>query len=530
MRQRLALTLVVCLLAGCTTGQKAPPPPVVVPPGLAEQTVRVDGTTKSPTLTEIHFADRQHGWAAGPGLTLVTSDGGATWAPGERPALPAAQPCTVGPGTLLKATPQEVQRSTDDGQSWNTVLQSPMQSRSGPADLQCAGGNGAAWVLFTGGAGMNKMDHVVYRTTDGGDHWEPMLVRGNGSTQDLNKLGKRPIDAYPGPFAAVDANTAFFLGHCSPCENMGTSSITRTTDGGRSWKKDNLAFIREATAVDFVDSKHGWILASTAGGTRILATGDGGGTWRVQYPAGAFAPARAVAMVTETTGFGLGAPGFEGAVLVTHDGGRSWNQVGVVPWSTDRLPPPMYAQAVSFVDERQGWAVTPDGQLMRTADGGVTWTAGSLPPNVRAVSGVAFATPTAGCVITPPADDGPHLFGSTDGGASWQPADGVGGVVACAGRLAGEAWRGTAPPGVTGGWTVLDARSNGNAWVKQDSGEVWATRDKGKTWQQYDWSANNWRLTVQSLSYPSSGHGWAVTFGGLLIRTTTNDATWAIVQ
>ncbi|HYF91609.1 MAG TPA: hypothetical protein VD969_05150 [Symbiobacteriaceae bacterium] len=547
MRRTLALGLVLFLLAGCTTMQKSSVPTVNVPPVPVPppQTVRVDGTNGR-TLTEIHFTDRQHGWAGGPGITYVTADGGTTWAPGNRPALPprpdmppalpqgaaADAVCAVAPGKLLVATGQTVERSTDGGKSWAPVLQSPMTAMRGPADLQCVGGTGAAWVLFTSSAAMSRMSHVVYRTTDAGQTWEPMLVRGHGGTPELNKLGKSAIDAYPGHFDAVDANTAYFLGHCSPCENLGTSSITRTTDGGRTWKKDNLAFLGQATALDFVDSRHGWLLADTAGGTRILATADGGATWRIQYPAGSYAPARAVAMVTDTTGFGLGAPGLEGAVLATHDGGRTWAQVGVIPWSSDRrLPPPMYAEAISFVDEHQGWAVTPDGQLMHTTDGGVTWTAGPLPPDVKAVSGVAFATAATGCVVTPPAPNGSTIvLSSTDGGATWQPADSTGGVVACAGRLAGGGWLGTAPPGVTGSWTVLDARSDGTAWVKQDSGEVWATRDKGKTWQRYDWPQNNWRLTVQSLSYPSSGHGWAVTWGGLFIRTTTDDATWAIAQ
>ena len=60
--------------------------------------------------------------------------------------------------------------------------------------------------------------------------------------------------------------------------------------------------------------------------------------------------------------------------LHTTDGGATWTKVR---YSTD-----VYAQAVRFVDRRQGWIGGLVGQriaMLHTTDGGATWTRQSMP-------------------------------------------------------------------------------------------------------------------------------------------------------
>ncbi|MDB4897412.1 MAG: hypothetical protein JWN15_3674, partial [Firmicutes bacterium] len=494
--RRMAMLVIAFVVAGCASGQQTQAPPPSGPPDRKTEPVQMQvKAAKGPTLNEIRFSDPQHGWAKGPGISLTTPDGGETWSPASsvgaevvhEPATlpgPGASWCAVTPETLLAVTDTAVMRSVDEGKSWEQVLASPFSSGQSRGSLRCRAGG--AWVLFTGGAGMSKQAHVVYRSTDAG-YFEPML---SGFTpMSLKDMPTQAIDAYPGPFAAVAADTAFFIGYCAPCGNGGgTTSITRTADGGRTWEKDQIPVVHKVSDIAFVDAHTGWIITAGTGGSRILATADGGKTWRVQYPKEALLPARAVAMVTERNGYGMGLPGNAGAVLTTVDGGRTWQQVaqlegtGMMGWQ--------HGVKLSFPAQAEGWAISPDGRLLHTSDEGRHWEERKSPTTI-VLSAVFFASTTTGCVMAEGGNGGVQpMFSSTDGGNTWQPAQGGGGVVACAWRVAGQEWPGTPPPGADGGWTVLDARSSGALWGTTATGELWATRDRGKSWQRYIWPAN----------------------------------------
>jgi photosystem II stability/assembly factor-like uncharacterized protein len=61
----------------------------------------------------------------------------------------------------------------------------------------------------------------------------------------------------------------------------------------------------------------------------------------------------------------LVAVGQRGTIVVSDDGGRTWQQ-SAVPVSSDLT-------AVYFVDAKRGWAVGQDGVVLHTADGGENW-------------------------------------------------------------------------------------------------------------------------------------------------------------
>jgi photosystem II stability/assembly factor-like uncharacterized protein len=83
------------------------------------------------------------------------------------------------------------------------------------------------------------------------------------------------ISNYAGPFSVLGQGGAVFTGSCAPCGGSGTATLVRTRDGGatftrRSWRGP------APTAVDFLDSRRGWIVV----GRRLLRRDDGGRHWR----------------------------------------------------------------------------------------------------------------------------------------------------------------------------------------------------------------------------------------------------------
>jgi len=156
------------------------------------------------------------------------------------------------------------------------------------ASVHCAA-DSAAWAQFTSTPVGDQRPFVVYRTSDAGQHWQAVLL--NKKTPEayplLNGIADGP-GPWPGPFAAVDANIAFFLGVCPACGSHGAISIAGTTDGGANWQA--VATVPDVTiagpiAISFADATHGWVVGTTANGSPVVeATANGGTTWTRQHP------------------------------------------------------------------------------------------------------------------------------------------------------------------------------------------------------------------------------------------------------
>jgi photosystem II stability/assembly factor-like uncharacterized protein len=94
-------------------------------------------------------------------------------------------------------------------------------------------------------------------------------------------------------------------------------------------------------------------------------------------------------------------------ILRTTDGGKTWQQVrtDAAQWSL---------MSVYFRDANNGWTVGFSGQIFRSRDGGVTWTAQTSPVR-SSLSSVLFDSANHGWIT---ADD--TLLTSADGGESWK--------------------------------------------------------------------------------------------------------------
>lgn len=75
---------------------------------------------------------------------------------------------------------------------------------------------------------------------------------------------------------------------------------------------------------------------------------------------------RAMMLDAALAGERVVAVGARGEVILSDDGGRQWRQARQVPVD-------FTLTAVSFVDDKEGWAVGHGGVVIHTADGGETW-------------------------------------------------------------------------------------------------------------------------------------------------------------
>jgi photosystem II stability/assembly factor-like uncharacterized protein len=253
---------------------------------------------------EISFADPSVGYAVAGGSPLTaenasermrffgarlarTSDGGHSWSLLDNPML-VDSACASSTRVAWAAYQAAVLRTDDGGDSFSHVLSPQIDTkRTWFANVRCAG-DSAAWAQFTSTAEVHERPFVVYRTIDAGQHWQAVLM--NKKTPDAYPLLTGVPDGpgpWPGPFAAVDANTAFFLGVCAECGSRGAISITGTTDGGVTWQP--VATVPDVSiagpiAVSFADARHGWIVGTSANGTPVVeSTANGGTTWTRQH-------------------------------------------------------------------------------------------------------------------------------------------------------------------------------------------------------------------------------------------------------
>src|SRR6266542_419858 len=243
----------------------------------------------------LHIASRTQGWGVAggadqpvegsiPATTLVhTSDGGRTWTALAAPAPPQTV-CFTAPDDGWLASDRGMWRSVDGGRSWGArpSFTLPVPANEPPffAALQCAA-PAAAWVRFDSDdhyAGHSP--YALYASGDGGAHWRGVLST-LGAVLTVRLPGGP--GTYPGPFSVIDPRRALLLSPTPAAEVTGAVLISQ--GGSRlRWLPDlpgSTLFMPRS--VSFASAARGWAVgADLAGRAVLLATTDGGRSWRTQ--------------------------------------------------------------------------------------------------------------------------------------------------------------------------------------------------------------------------------------------------------
>ena len=136
-------------------------------------------------------------------------------------------------------------------------------------------------------------------------------------------------------------------------------TILFSSDGGKTWEKQESG-IKELLlgCITFVNRSKGW--AAGVGGT-IVHTTDGGKNWTAQK-SGSEYDIHDIFFLNTQKGWAVGE---YGTVLHTDDGGKQWKQ--------QKEHSDVFYNDVFFADSNTGWIVGEFGTILHTEDGGATW-------------------------------------------------------------------------------------------------------------------------------------------------------------
>jgi photosystem II stability/assembly factor-like uncharacterized protein len=232
----------------------------------------------------------------------------------------------------------------------------------------------------------------IFHTSDGGKTWD---------RQDAGT--KRPFLTV----SCVDPRTAWVAGK--------EGIVYATADGGTTWKQSQTGSNRHIFSLQFSGPQRGHGVGDF--GT-MIHTEDAGRTWTVQQvPSEVQLPESALDTGVDPGDINLYATAFGdadhvwvvgefGTIMASDDGGKTFHQ--------QHGPVETTLFGVFFADAKRGWAVGMDSVILHTDDGGTTWTTQPSPTAQRLLYDVVvrgnqgWMVGSAGTIIK-----------SNDGGATW---------------------------------------------------------------------------------------------------------------
>lgn len=439
------------------------------------------------------------------GTVLRTDNDGDTFA--QRNPLPGtrAQSGTALPTDVVFTSEQVGLASTSDGRLYRTV--------DGASSWTLVGTTNRAVRSLTFVDALHGVavgDAGLYLTTaDGGTTWTP------------RDLGIGPIDL--ASVRCVDA-----------------ASCVATTKTGAQLVRIATA---EAAPQLVTPSPDPVFAAAFASPTHVVVAGASGATalsddaGRTFAPVGGRLTGRFLGMRAGGQAGAAFAPGENGTLAKTVDGGQTWTR-GNVSTSEDVVD-------VSFPTNAAGFALDTAGGLFRTRDGGATWRPLDTGSTQNAQAVVA-TSPTTVLLAGPRG-----VRRSTDGGDTFAAVTtrsvaraGLSGIDVAGGTLVawgpralfrssdrGRTWRAVRRPGratVARKVDFVDARTG--YWLGT-GGRVWRTHDGGRRWTELLGIGTN---DASGMVWSSATRGYLVisrfgdvaTASGFLLRTADAGATW----
>ena len=290
---------------------------------------------------------------------------------------------------------------------------------------------------------------VVVATTDGGTSWSTQTLP---STVTQNPPGSRIVRL--SSISCPTSNNCWAVGATSTSSGV----VVATTNGGKTWRIQFTSSGLSGTDVGGLYTLNGiWCPTSSncwsVGGTSsnsgvVIATSDGGGTWKPQNLPGGVSTLSSVSCSTSSQCSATGASSSRvGVVVSTTDGGATWGLEMLPSAITQALPSGHYGlNGVSCLTKScvaVGATSSNSGVVLSTMDGGTTWSAPTLPGAAGLLNGVSCPT-RSDCVAVgaTPSKSG-LVIATSDGGTGWNSQtlpQGLGILYGISCQTEGECW------------------------------------------------------------------------------------------
>ena len=413
-------------------------------------------------ILSFEFINSKLGFAGGYSENLwATVDGGVSWqsqlSVNTIPSgITAIKFCNTSTGYMYRER-AGMMTTHDGGQTWKTVSTNSDDIIS-------------LFALDDNTAIAGGHDGVIYITRDGGNSWKY-------SGPDAARIADHDIKG----IWLNDASTAFACGI--------QGRILKSTDGTATWKQYALTYL-DITDLSFPTPSVGYASVYT----KLFKTVDGGLHWDTAYQNNAYNVFAKIHFFNKDTG--VAAMNGAARVFKTYDGGIHWRK-------TDSLS--QVGDAVSdmqFVNDSLGFIVLNDynsGALLKTRDGGETWTPTKAKYYSQIFSRAFFLSETEGY-----ASVYGTVYKTTDGGATWNMVLGNNDYFI----------------------TSIFFLDKKTGWVAGDYGFIRKTTDSGKTWLTINVPAGSFAGTVQSLRFIDENVGVIGDEYGGVLKTVDGGFSW----
>lgn len=251
--------------------------------------------------------------------------------------------------------------------------------------------------------------------------------------------------------------------------------------------------------VFFLNEQRGWCATSDG---RIWKTTDGGITWALKYSSNGYF--RSIEFLDENIGY---AGSLDSKFLRTTDGGDTWTNL-----APSITPIPKAVCGIAIPSAEVAYAV---GQwdnpafVLKTTDGGLSWTRQEMGNQAMALVDVFFTHPDTGFVTGQGPSGKAIILYTTDGGQSWTKkfqSESNGQYVWKIQRVTPEFWVGSIQT------------FNGGKFVKSFDG--------GQSWAEFTAPIPD----MQGIGFSTPEHGWVGGYISGFYETTDGGDTWEFKQ
>ncbi len=320
--------------------------------------------------TSISFLNADTGFVGSSGTGLRrTYDGGQSWTAVTGYFLTDSYRVGFVNDTLGYVTTygNRISRTTNGGVNWTTVF------NPGLSDFNYD------FYMLNKDTGIAVSGSYVYRTTNGINWSGPFLLTGNIRTCAITKSGTAVVSGFYGQIR-YDASMPYsnFVNY----DNQATGDLY-----------NRIEFFN--SSIGFICTDYGYIYKTT----------NAGQTWTAYRDTNLFADSfMDIAVIGSNK---IAVTNFDGDVLVSSNNGQTFSVFNV------NGQDPMYA--IDFPSASVGYAVGANGKVVKTVNGGSSWTNLSFPSTSLPLKDVEFIDPTTGYI----GGNGGYVYKTTNGGVSW---------------------------------------------------------------------------------------------------------------